>query len=134
MLPYSTSAAIRGTCFTPHCLRPSPCGSAPPGPPPASCSPPELSRRQSKVSPAALLPSRLRGVDTVEHPLEVGARECPLERTGDPPIALAEGEQPLAELVQRAEVVRGERLALHDREVQLDLVQPRGVDRQVDQA
>jgi hypothetical protein len=49
-------------------------------------------------------------------------------------IAGLEGEQPLGELLQGAEIVGGERLALHDREVELDLVEPGGVDRQVDQA
>jgi hypothetical protein len=38
------------------------------------------------------------------------------------------------ERVEIGEVVGGQRLALQDRERDLDLVQPRGVDRQVDQA
>jgi hypothetical protein len=37
---------------------------------------------------------------------------------------LAEGQQPRGELIKRAEVVRGQRLALDDREQQLDLVEP----------
>jgi hypothetical protein len=73
-------------------------------------------------------------IDLREHQLELGARESPLERAGDLPVAAAEGEQALGELVQGAEVIRGKRLALDDREVELDLVEPRGVDGEVDQA
>ena len=61
------------------------------------------------------------------------AGEGPLERPGDLAVVVAEGEQPLGERVERVEVVRGKRFALDDREVQLDLVEPGGVDRQVDQ-
>jgi len=43
-------------------------------------------------------------------------------------------EQPFGERVEGVEVVGCERFALHDREVELDLVEPGGVDRQVDQA
>ena len=57
------------------------------------------------------------------------AGEGPLERAGDLPVVLAEGEDPLGERVEGWEVVRGQGFALEDREVQLDLVQPRGVDR-----
>jgi hypothetical protein len=57
------------------------------------------------VSPGRPIPRRL-GVDPLEHPLEVGAGERPLERVGDLAVAAAEGEQALCELLQGAEVVR----------------------------
>jgi len=47
---------------------------------------------------------------------------------------LAEAKQALGERVERVEVIECERFALDDREVALDLVEPGGVDRQVDQA
>jgi hypothetical protein len=37
---------------------------------------------------------------------------------------LAEAEQPLAERLEEVEVVSSKRFALHDREVELDLVEP----------
>ena len=66
--------------------------------------------------------------------VEVVAREGPLERSGDLAVVSAEGQQPLGERVEIGEVVGRERLALQDREEQLGLVEPRGVDRQMDQA
>jgi hypothetical protein len=71
--------------------------------------------------------------DPLQEPVEVMAREGPLERAGDLAVVVAEGEQSLAERVRRVEVVGGQRLALDDREVRLELVQPGRVDRQVDQ-
>jgi hypothetical protein len=46
---------------------------------------------------------------------------------------LAEAQQPIGELIKRVEAVGAERLALDDREVELDLVEPGGVDREVDE-
>jgi hypothetical protein len=44
-----------------------------------------------------------------------------------------ESEEALFEFDQRREVVRREYFSLHDREVNLDLVEPTGVDRGVDE-
>jgi hypothetical protein len=60
--------------------------------------------------------------DFVDHGVELGAGERPLERFGEGAVVLAEVEQMLSELVEVAEAVRGHRLALHDREVDLDLI------------
>jgi hypothetical protein len=79
-------------------------------------------------------PRRLAGGQAREQRVEVGARERPLERAGEGSVVLAEGQQPLGEFGERAEVVGSQRLALDDREEQLDLIEPGGVDGQVDQA
>ena len=73
-------------------------------------------------------------VDSGGEPVEVGSGERPLERVGDLAVVVGEAEQPFGERVERGEVVWGERFALHDREVELDLVEPGSVDREVDQA
>ena len=65
--------------------------------------------------------------------VELGAGEGPLERLGDLAVVLLEGGDAGGERVEVGEVVGRQRLALQDREVDLDLVQPRGVDGQVDQ-
>ena len=52
---------------------------------------------------------------------------------GDLLVAAAEGEEVLLERVEVGEVVGGEDLALDDREVDLGLVEPAGVDRGVDE-
>jgi len=44
-----------------------------------------------------------------------------------------ESQQPLLELAQRTEVVGGENFSLNDRQVDLDLVEPTGMDRGMDQ-
>jgi hypothetical protein len=72
----------------------------------------------------------LAGGQAGQQRVEIGARERPSERARDGAVVLAEGQQPLAELGERAEVVGGQCLALDDREEQLDLIQPGGVDRQ----
>src|SRR3954453_14753525 len=54
--------------------------------------------------------------------------EGPLERPRDVAVVLAEGQQPLGELVEGAEVVGSQRFALGDREEQFGLVEPGGVD------
>src|SRR6266853_3328463 len=103
-----------------------------------SCSPPALrdgrlstpARKFGDVSgglPEALVLSQLR-----EQPAQVVSSEFPLKGAGDAFVALAETDQPLPHLCERAEVVRGEHLALDDGEVDLDLVKPAGVDRGVD--
>ena len=64
---------------------------------------------------------------------EVGAGELPLERLGDLLVAAAEREELLFERVEVGEVVGGQDFALDDREVDLGLVEPAGVDRGVDE-
>jgi len=44
-----------------------------------------------------------------------------------------EGKQALLQVIERAEVVGREDLALNDGEVDLDLVEPTGMDRNVDE-
>jgi hypothetical protein len=61
-------------------------------------------------------------VDSGDQVVEVLAGEGPLERPGDVTVVLAEPEQSVGERVQRGEVVGDQCFALHDREVQLDLV------------
>ena len=68
-------------------------------------------------------------VDPDEESVEVGAVEGQLVRLCDLAVVLGEAEQPLGERVERVEVVGRERFALDDREVELDLVEPGGVDR-----
>jgi hypothetical protein len=63
--------------------------------------------------------------------IEVGAGELPFERLGDALEVALEVGQALGHRLEAREVIRRERLALHDREVDLDLVEPAGVDRAV---
>jgi hypothetical protein len=72
-------------------------------------------------------------VESAEEPVEVGSVERTLEWSGDLPVVLPEREQSFAERFMGVEVVGGQRFALDDREVELDLIEPGGVDRQVDQ-
>src|SRR6266511_1008234 len=69
-----------------------------------------------------------------EERVEVRSRELPLERPGEDLVVGPEGEDPGGELLERGRVGRREHLALEDAEVDLDLVEPRRVDRQVDEA
>jgi hypothetical protein len=62
---------------------------------------------------------------------EVAAGEGPLEWLGDLVVVVLEGVETVDDGLQAGEVVGGEDLALDDREDDLDLVQPRGVERQV---
>ena len=48
-------------------------------------------------------------------------------------VVLLEAKQTVLDISERGEVVWGQRFALDDREVDLDLVEPTGVDRAVDQ-
>jgi len=67
------------------------------------------------------------GTNLGEELPEVGARELPLERTGDGFIVLLEAQEPLLELRQGAQVVWRQDLTLEDGEVDLDLIEPTGV-------
>jgi hypothetical protein len=64
--------------------------------------------------------------------LEVGRGELPSEGPGGLVVALFEGGESVFDLVKAGEVVGCEDFALDDREVDLDLVEPGGVDRGVD--
>src|SRR5213596_1018703 len=66
--------------------------------------------------------------------VELGAGEAPLERLRDLDVVALEVEDGALETGQVGEVVGLEQLALEDREVDLDLVQPTGMDGQVDEA
>src|SRR5450759_2124479 len=68
----------------------------------------------------------------VEEPGQIGSGELPLERPGEVLVAVLEGEDPGSELLERGGVGRGEDLALEDAEVDLDLVEPARVDREMD--
>src|SRR5512132_4482569 len=73
-------------------------------------------------------------VESAKKPVEVGLGVAPVERRRRLLVAALEGQQASFDLVQVGEVVGRQHFALHDREVDLDLVQPRRVHRQVDQA
>src|SRR5487761_805381 len=60
--------------------------------------------------------------------------EFPLEGSGDAPVFALKGEDALAEFGERQDVVWGEHLSLQDREEDLDLIQPAGVKRKVDES
>ena len=79
-------------------------------------------------------PAGVLGREAFEEPGEVGPGELPLEWLGQGLVADLEGEDPGGELVERGGSGRGEDLALEDAEVDLDLVEPAGVDRQMDEA
>lgn len=64
--------------------------------------------------------------------IEIGAREFPLEWMRNALEVALEVGQPLGDRFQAGKVIRGQRLALHDREVDFDLVEPTRVDRTVD--
>src|SRR5215210_9364991 len=72
-------------------------------------------------------------VEALEEVVEVAAGVAPVDRLGGLlPVGL-EGHDARLQLVEVVEVAWGQRLALEDREVDLDLVQPRGVDGEVDE-
>src|SRR3990172_10554288 len=71
--------------------------------------------------------------ETLHQLLEVIAGEAPVEGLGDAaPVAL-EGVEGARDLGEVLEVVGLEELALHDGEVDLDLVEPARMQRQVDE-
>src|SRR6516162_686189 len=65
--------------------------------------------------------------------MQIFAGEGPPEGGGTTLVVGLESQQPLFELGQRTEVVGGENFSLNDRQVDLDLVEPTGMDRGVDQ-
>jgi hypothetical protein len=65
--------------------------------------------------------------------VEVGFGELPLERCGDLLVVVLEFQQSGFQFVESVEVIGRECLSLYNREVDLDLIEPRGVDGRVDQ-
>ena len=65
--------------------------------------------------------------------MQVAACESPLEGRGCPLIVELETKEALLEFGQRREIVGREDLSLNDREIDLDLVEPTGVNRSVDE-
>src|SRR5688572_9169336 len=68
-------------------------------------------------------------IDAFEEPGEVVAGEGPIEGPRRLLVAVLEAKQLLLEIGEGREVVRREKLALDDREVDLDLVKPAGMHR-----
>ncbi len=64
--------------------------------------------------------------------VEVAANELPLKRSRGRFVMLLEAEETILELGEGTEVVRGEHLALDNGEIDLDLVEPAGVNRSMD--
>src|SRR5574337_1849428 len=75
---------------------------------------------------------RDRNVSELPHQVsEIGPGELPHEGPGDALVVLLEAQQSHLDLREGREVVGREHLALHDREVDFDLVEPTGMDRAV---
>ena len=72
-------------------------------------------------------------VEAFEEVCEVLAGEVPVERFGDLVVVALEVVQSAGELGGALKVVGGKQLALDDRVVDLDLVQPACVDGEVDE-
>jgi hypothetical protein len=70
-------------------------------------------------------------VDLGEQCFQVFAGELPLERTSGGAVVVLEAQQAIFEVSQGSKVVGSEQLALNDREVHLDLVQPTGMHRRM---
>ena len=65
--------------------------------------------------------------------MQITSRKGPLERFGGPLVAGLKGHNVSLQFGQPFEVAWGEQLTLNDREVDLDLVEPAGVNRRMDQ-
>jgi hypothetical protein len=61
--------------------------------------------------------------------VEMRARKVPLERARDAFVVALEVQKPSLDRFQAGEVTGDKRFALHDREVDLDLIEPAGVHR-----
>ena len=68
-----------------------------------------------------------------EYTSQVAAREGPLEWSGQRLIVTLKRQEAVLNVGQRIEVVRRQDLALHDREVNLDLIEPTGMDGSVNE-
>ena len=64
---------------------------------------------------------------------EIGPRELPVEGRGDMLVMVLKAAEPIRDILQRREVIGRERLTLDDGEVDLDLVEPAGVDWAMDE-
>ena len=64
--------------------------------------------------------------------LQVLAGESPGKWLVEGGVALAERDDALHQLVQRGAVIRREHLALDDRKIKFDLIEPAGMDGRVD--
>ncbi len=73
----------------------------------------------------------LMRVDLGEQCFQVLAGELPLERAGGRAVVILEAQQAILEFSQGSEVVGSEQLALNNREVHLDLVEPAGMHRRM---
>ena len=71
--------------------------------------------------------------ESFEEAVEGLAAEVPVEGLGGRVVAVLEGEEPFGEGVEVGKVAGLDHLALDDGEEDLNLVQPAGVDGQVDQ-
>ena len=69
--------------------------------------------------------------DLSQQCVEMRTRKLPLERARDAFVVALEVQKSLLDRFQAREVVRGERFALDDREVDLDLIEPARVHGQV---
>ena len=69
----------------------------------------------------------LMRVDLGEQGLQVLAGELPLEWASGGAVVVLEAQQAIFDFTEGLEVIGGEHLALNDREVHLDLVEPTGV-------
>src|SRR5215210_1966872 len=66
-----------------------------------------------------------------EEPIEITASELPGEGSGRLLVTLLEGDEAFGQSVEVGEVVGGQNLALEHREVDLDLIEPGGMNRKV---
>src|SRR5918993_5886800 len=69
-----------------------------------------------------------------EEPVEIMAGELPTERLGELLVTLLESDQAFDQNLKISEIIGGQDLALHHREVDLDLIEPGSVHRKVDEA
>ena len=65
--------------------------------------------------------------------MKVTAGKGPLEWFGGPLVASLEGHHIALQIDQGLEIAWGQQFVLHDREVDLDLVEPTGMDRRMNQ-
>jgi hypothetical protein len=75
----------------------------------------------------------MAAINPLQESLEIAASEGPLKWRCSPLVVRLEGKQALLEFGQGRKVVGGEDLSLNDGEVDLDLVEPTGVDGGVDE-
>ena len=69
--------------------------------------------------------------ESLEQGSKIASRELPVKRARRSLVVLLEAQQGTVEVVERGEVGGREQLALNDREVNLDLVEPAGMNGSV---